>query len=133
LVIHGLTVFPLIRGAMYFQGFQITLFLLQRLALVSLLQVYEMAKLLLLVLGFVLESAVKRLLVGAGLGLVSMISIQTYFDYKLQQAMNQTGSFDNWVLGLLAIAKFDTCLSIIIAAVIARVTISAAQLTLQKL
>ena len=92
-----------------------------------------MARILLLVFGFVLESAIKRLLVGAGLGLVSMITIQTYFDQKLQQAINQTGAFDNWVLGLLAIAKMDTCLSIIVAAVIARVAISSAQLSLKKL
>lgn len=92
-----------------------------------------MGKVLMLVFGFVLESAIKRLLFGAGLGLASMITIQTYFDQKLQQAMNQTGAFDNWILGLLAIAKMDTCLSIIVSAVIARVAIASAQLTLKKL
>ncbi|MFW2003614.1 DUF2523 family protein [Acinetobacter ursingii] len=92
-----------------------------------------MVRILLLVIGFFLEGAVKRLLVGAGLSLISMASIQTYFDYKINQAISQTGYMDNWILGLLAIAKLDVCLSIIIGAVAARVVISAASLSLSKI
>lgn len=91
-----------------------------------------MVRILLLVAGFLLESAVKRLLVGAGLALVSMVSIQYFFNQKLAQAINQTGSMDNWILGLIAIGRLDECLSIIIAAVIARVTISSASLSLKR-
>jgi hypothetical protein len=40
---------------------------------------------------------------------------------------------DNWILGLMAVAKFDICLSIVLSAVAARVVISSASLTLSKI
>lgn len=92
-----------------------------------------MVRILVLLIGFMLEGAVKRLLVGAGLSLVSMVGIQTYFDYKINQALALTGQMDNWILGLMAVAKFDICLSIIIGAVAARVVIASASLTLSKI
>lgn len=91
-----------------------------------------MPRLLILVAGWLLESAVKKLLLGAGLSVVSMAVIQTVFDSYLRKAISQTGSMDNWILGLIAIAKLDVCMSIIIGAVIARVAISSASLSLRK-
>ena len=91
-----------------------------------------MPKLLILLAGFILESAVKKLLFGAGIAIFSMTVIQTLFDQKLQKAISHTGSMDNWILGLIAIAKLDVCTSIIIGAVVARVAISSASLTLRK-
>lgn len=80
-----------------------------------------------------LEGAIKKLLLGAGLALVSAVSIQAFFDRKIDQAMLETGQMDNWILGLMAVAKIDTCLSIIISAVAARVVIASASLTLSKI
>lgn len=91
-----------------------------------------MPRLLILLAGFILESAVKKLLFGAGIAIFSMTVIQTVFEQKLQKAITQTGSMDNWILGLIAIAKLDLCTSIIIGAVVARVAISSASLTLRK-
>ena len=91
-----------------------------------------MPRILILIAGFILESAVKKLLLGAGLALVSMTTIQIFFDRKLQQAQSQTGNMDNWILGLIALAKLDVCLSIIVGAVMARVAISAAAVSLRK-
>lgn len=91
-----------------------------------------MPRVLILVAGWLLESAIKKLLLGAGLAVVSMAVIQTYFDSYLQKAINQTGSMDNWILGLIALAKLDVCMSIIIGAVVARVAISSASLGLKK-
>ena len=91
-----------------------------------------MPRVLILIAGWLLESAIKKLLLGAGLAVVSMAVIQTYFDRYLQKAINQTGSMDNWILGLIALAKLDVCMSIIIGAVVARVAISSASLSLRK-
>lgn len=91
-----------------------------------------MPRLLIMIAGFILESAIKKLLLGAGLALVSMTVIQTMFDRALQKAVSQTGSMDNWILGLIAIAKLDLCTSIIIGAVIARVAISSASISFRK-
>jgi hypothetical protein len=92
-----------------------------------------MVRIFVLLIGFFLEGAVKRLLLGAGLALVSAVSIQTFFDQKINQALSQTGYMDNWILGLMAVAKFDICLSIVLSAVAARVVISSASLTLSKI
>lgn len=91
-----------------------------------------MPRVLILVAGWLLESAIKKLLLGAGFAVVSMAVIQIQFDKYLQKAINQTGSMDNWILGLIALAKLDICMSIIIGAVIARVAISSASLGLKK-
>lgn len=92
-----------------------------------------MVRIFVLLIGFFLEGAIKRLLVGAGLSLISMVGIQSYFDYKVNQALSLTGQMDNWILGLMAVAKVDVCLSIILGAVAARVAISSASLTLSKI
>lgn len=91
-----------------------------------------MGKLLLLVFNFALESAVKRLVVGAGLAIGTMTIIQTLFNLRLQAAINASGSLDSAVLGLAAIAKLDICISILLGAAASRAAIAAASLTMRK-
>lgn len=93
-----------------------------------------MPKLLLLVIGFALSGAVKKMLVGAGLGLVSMIFISSIFQRYLNQALHYS-TFDNnadVLYALISLSQADYCISIIISAVVARVAINAMTLTLSK-
>ena len=92
-----------------------------------------MPRLILLLAGFILSGAVKKILVGAGLGLVSMTVIQTLFDTYFDRVLHySTYGFDSTVIQLLGLAKIDACLSIIFGAVFARVAVNAMSLALSK-
>ncbi|MFU8928263.1 DUF2523 family protein [Acinetobacter puyangensis] len=92
-----------------------------------------MPRLLLLVIGFALSGAVKKMIVGAGLGLLSMSFIQALFKWYIER-FTHYGQFDNStnVMGLLAIAMIPECVSVILGAVVARVSINAMSLALTK-
>ena len=94
-----------------------------------------MPRLLFIVLGFVLSGAIKRLLLGAGLGLLSMTVLHQFFDWYMQRFTHYgsppTANYGG-VFGLLAIARIPECISILMGAVVARLTINAMTLTLAK-
>lgn len=92
-----------------------------------------MPRLLILVFGFILSGAVKKMIVGAGLGLVSMIVIQDLFQRYVNKVIHySTSNFEQTVVMLLSLARVDDCLSIILGAVFARVALNAMTLTLSK-
>lgn len=92
-----------------------------------------MPRLFLLLIGFALSGAVKKMILGAGLGLLSMSFIQLTFTWYIQR-FTHYGQFSDigGVFGLLAIARIPECVSIVLGAVVARLSINALQLTLIK-
>ena len=68
------------------------------------------------------KSWIAQILTGAGIGLVSVIGMDTFVDYYKQQALSSLGSVGT-ITGLLGIAGVDRCISIIIGAYLASVYI----------
>lgn len=91
-----------------------------------------MPRMLLLVASFVLTGAIRKMLVGAGLGLVSMSVISLLFERYLDRFIQYSAGDSVNIFGLLALAGVDKCLSVIIGATVARVAINAMTLTLAK-
>ena len=91
-----------------------------------------MGKLLFVVGQLLLGSAVKRLLLGAGLGLVSSQIILAIVRQFIDQGLNGLFSGGGVVLSFLGMSGCDVALSVLIGAVIARATINSMGLTLKK-
>lgn len=83
-----------------------------------------MPRLFLLVIGWVLSSAVKKLLVGAGLATVSYSVLTLIFD-RYSNALFSSYYGQNWFVGILQYTELDTALSIVLSAVIARAALNA--------
>lgn len=88
-----------------------------------------MPKILMLLAGFLLQSAVKKLLLGAGLGLVSMAVIQAIFDQYMHYTFNSIYGAGGQSVAFSFIYMFglDRAISIILGAVTARVVITSMQ------
>lgn len=97
-----------------------------------------MGALLKKILDIVLHGALKRLLIGAGLGLAStaiLLTVINYYVDKLIQHLNSfgaVGQFGQGALALLGIAGVDIAISIVIGAYIVRFTIKKTQVFLMK-
>ncbi|XID75131.1 DUF2523 family protein [Alkanindiges sp. WGS2144] len=91
-----------------------------------------MGKLLFLVGQLLLGSAVKRMLLGAGLGLMSSQIILTIVRQFINQGLSGLFSNGGVVLSFLGLSGCDVALSVLIGAVIARATINSMGLTLKK-
>lgn len=91
-----------------------------------------MHKLLLTVAAFVLSSALKKMIVGAGLGVTSMLFIQSLFQRYYDHVLHSAGSFQHNVVMFIGLSQLDQALSIIIGAVFARVAINAMTLAITK-
>lgn len=79
-----------------------------------------------------LDIGVKRLLLGAGLGLVSYTTLKTIFDSMIEKALQSMNSGLDIALSFLGLSGLDTALSIVICAMFIRVTILSAQVHLVR-
>lgn len=91
-----------------------------------------MAKLLFLVGTFLLSGAIKRMLLGAGLGLISAQFILTITQRYINSSFSNMQSFGGVAVGLMGLSGLDVALSIVIGAVIARATINAMRVSIAK-
>lgn len=79
-----------------------------------------------------LDIGIKRLFLGAGLGLVSYTTLKTIFDTLINNALQSMNSGLDLALSFLGLSGVDTALSIVISAMLIRVTILSAQLHIIK-
>ena len=79
-----------------------------------------------------LSGAIKQVLKGAGLGLVSYASISTMLESIIARANAQLMQGDGQALSILGLGGVDTCLSIVLSACIIRVSLGVG-LGIQKL
>lgn len=97
-----------------------------------------MGKLLQKLLDVVLTGGLKKLLLGAGLSLVSITIVYTVLNYYLDKVLNQlqtlgaVGQIGQIGIALMGIAGVDTALSIVIGAYIVKFTIKKSQVFLSK-
>lgn len=91
-----------------------------------------MGKLLFLVGSYLLKGSVKTALAGAGLGLASAVVMKTVLERYINQALQQMQGFDAVVASFLHLSGFDVALSVVIGALIARVTMNSMKLSLVK-
>lgn len=88
-------------------------------------------KYLLKLLEGLLGSAFKKVLVGAGLGLVSGGTVLLVVNYYVAKIVSQAGALGT-MAGILHLAGVDKAISIIIGAIVIRATIAATKLSLIK-
>lgn len=91
-----------------------------------------MGKIIQLALAGFSSQAIGKLLTGAGIGLASSAFIITFLNYYLNKSLGQLNSLPGDVLGLAALSGVDVGISMIIGAVIARVTLNSSFLKLIK-
>lgn len=82
---------------------------------------------------WLLSNFAKKVLLGAGVAIVSTAVIQTVLTSFINKAINASTSIDHTYLGLLAISGLDQAISIVIGALIARATIVASEMSFKKL
>ncbi|MBF7691731.1 DUF2523 domain-containing protein [Acinetobacter pollinis] len=91
-----------------------------------------MIRLLFIFGDWLLKGFVRSVLMGAGLGLATgaglLVAINTYIDHLV----SQFGTLSSDVLGLLAMSGVHIALSSIIGAVVFRLTLNSAKVTLIK-
>lgn len=80
-----------------------------------------------------IKGSVKTAMLGAGLGLASATLSMTYIRSYLNQVQSYGNSMQADSLALLALSGGDIALSMIIGAIITRITISATKLSLVSL
>ena len=92
-----------------------------------------MLKYLFMLGSWLLSNFDKKVLLGAGVAIVSSAIIQTVLTSFINKAIGASSSIDHTYLGLLAISGLDQAISIVIGALIARATIVAAEMSFKKL
>lgn len=86
----------------------------------------------------VLHGSLKKVFLGAGIGLVSSLISFTVINYYIGKLVNhlsnfgQFGQFGNALIALFGIAGLDVAFSIIIGAYVVKFTIKKANLSLKK-
>ena len=90
-----------------------------------------MGKLLTLILGDFAGSALKKLLVGAGLGIVTGAIVLTVLNYYIGKIQQQAGFLGD-MAGIAHLGGLDTAISVIIGAVVVRATLGATKLSIVK-
>lgn len=81
---------------------------------------------------WLLSNFAKKVLVGAGVTIVSGAVINIILTTYINKAIAASSQIDSTYLGLLSISGLDHAISIIIGALIARATLLAANLSLKK-
>lgn len=81
---------------------------------------------------WLLSNLAKKLLVGAGVTIVSGAVINIILTTYINKAISASNQIDPTYLGLLSISGLDHAISIIIGALIARATLLAANLSFKK-
>lgn len=92
-----------------------------------------MLKILWWLLGWLLGSALKRILIGAGLALFSSQVIQTLIDSYINKALSGMSFGGSSAILFLGLSGADVALSILIGALIARSFIEASKIGLRKI
>lgn len=82
---------------------------------------------------WLLTNFAKKVLLGAGVALVSTAVIQSVLGAFISKAINASSSIDHTYLGLLAISGLDQAISIVIGALIARAAIVATETSIRKI
>lgn len=90
-----------------------------------------MGKLLTLILGDFAGSALKKLLVGAGLGIITGAIVLTVLNYYIGKIQQQAGFLGD-MAGIAHLGGLDTAISVIIGAVVVRATLGATKLSIVK-
>ena len=81
---------------------------------------------------WLLSNFAKKVLVGAGVTIVSGAVINIVLTTYINKAIAASSQIDSTYLGLLSISGLDHAISIIIGALIARATLLAANLSFKK-
>ena len=81
---------------------------------------------------WLLSNFAKKVLIGAGVTIVSGAVINIILTTYINKAISASNQIDSTYLGLLSISGLDHAISIIIGALIARATLLAANLSLKK-
>ena len=84
------------------------------------------------IIGFVLGSALKRILVGAGLAIVSSQIILSIINVYINKAPSGMSTGASSAMAFLGLSGADVAISILIGALIARATMEAMNLGLKK-
>ena len=84
------------------------------------------------IIGFVLGSALKRILVGAGLAIVSSQIILSIINVYINKALSGMSFGPSSAMSFLGLSGADVAISILIGALIARGTMEAMNLGLKK-
>ena len=92
-----------------------------------------MGKILFTIGTYLLGSALKRILIGAGLGLVSSQVILSIIDTYIGKAMSNMNFSAGTALQFLGLSGADVALSVLIGALIERATLEASKIGLKKL
>ena len=81
---------------------------------------------------WLLSNFAKKVLIGAGVTIVSGAVINIILTTYINKAISASNQIDSTYLGLLSISGLDHAISIIIGALIARATLLAANLSFKK-
>lgn len=84
------------------------------------------------IIGFVLGSALKRILVGAGLSIFSSQIILSIINVYINKALSRMSTGTSSAMAFLGLSGADVAISILIGALIARATMEAMKLGLKK-
>lgn len=79
----------------------------------------------------ILHSGIKRLLMGAGLGLTSGAVVLVVFNYYLTKFINAFDMIDSDYIGLLGLMGVDKAVSMIVGAYVIRLTILSTRLSIR--
>lgn len=90
-----------------------------------------MGKLIQVILSGFAGSLLKKLLVSAGLGIVTGAIVLTVINYYIGKIQQQAG-FIGDMAGIAHLGGLDTAISIIVGAVVVRATLGATKITLTK-
>lgn len=91
-----------------------------------------MMKLLVAFGEWLLKGSVRSALLGAGLGLGTGAAVLTALNVYIDRLVGQFGNLSNDVIGLLALSGVHIALSAIISAVVFRLTMNSAKVSLIK-
>jgi hypothetical protein len=91
-----------------------------------------MKQMLFALTSWLLSNFAKKVLLGAGVTLVSGAVINAILATYINKAISASSSIDPTYLGLLSISGLDHAISIIIGALVARATILAANVSIKK-
>lgn len=81
---------------------------------------------------WLLSNFAKKVLLGAGVTLITGAVINAILTAYINKALNATNQIDQTYLGLLSISGLDHAISIIIGALVARATLLAANISFTK-